>query len=107
MKPKGMQDIATAQSLISRSIPATRAQMMTRLARMEHERERLERELKVWGGKQEQTEERLQQVRQRIELLQRALDESSADEEREDSSTQRAADDGREAKGWREIPLEY
>ena len=107
MKPKGMHDIATAQSLISRSIPATRAQMVTRLARMEHERERLERELKVWGGKQEQTDERLRQVRQRIELLQRALDESSADEERKDSGGRQTANDKQEAKSWQEISLEY
>jgi len=107
MKPKGMQDIATAQSLISRSIPATRAQIMTRLARMEHERERLKRESNVWGGKQQQTEERLQQVRQRIELLQRALDALPADEEREDSGGRQTANDEQEAKSWREIPLEY
>lgn len=107
MKPKGMHDVPTAQSLISRSIPATRAQMVTRLARMEHERERLERELNVWGGKQQQTEERLQKVRQRIEVLQRALDESLADKEREDGDDQPTAGEERKAEGWREIPLEY
>ncbi|MEW6233496.1 MAG: hypothetical protein AB1566_14450 [Chloroflexota bacterium] len=107
MKPKGIHDIPTAQSLISRSIPASRAKIMTQLARMEQERERLERESNVWGDKQQQTEGRLRQVLQRIEPLQRALNELPADEEREDSSKQRAADDGREAKGWREIPLEY
>jgi TolA-binding protein len=107
MKPKGMHDIPTAQSLVSRSIPASRAKIMTQLARMEQERERLERESNVWGGKQQQTEDRLQQVRQRIELLQRALDELPADEERKDSGTRRMAGEERKAKGWREIPLEY
>jgi TolA-binding protein len=102
-----MHDIPTAQSLVSRSIPASRAKIMTQLARMEQERERLKRESNVLGGKQQQTEERLQQVRQRIELLQQALNELPADEEREDSGTQPTADDRREAKGWREIPLEY
>jgi len=80
---------------------------MTQLARMEQERARLERELDIWVGKQQQTEGRLQQVRQRIELLQRALDELPADEERRDNGTQPAADDGRKAKGWQEITLEY
>lgn len=107
MKLKGIHDIPTAQSLINRSIPATRDKIMTQLARMEQERARLERELDVWDGKQQQTEARLQQVRQHIELLQQALDKSPAAEGRRDSGTQRAADDGRKAKGWREIPLEY
>ncbi len=107
MKPKGMHDIPTAQSLSSRSILASRAKIVPQLARMEQERARLERELDMWVGKQLQTEGRLQQVRQRIELLQRALDELPADEERRDSGTQATADDGRKAKGWQEITLEY
>ncbi len=107
MKPKGMHDIPTAQTLISHSIPATRAEMMAQLARMEQERGRLERELNVWDGKQKETEARLQKVRQRFEVLQRALDELPADKERRDSGTQRTAGEERQAKGWREIPLEY
>ena len=107
MKPKGMHDIPTTQSLSSRSIPATRDKIMTQLARMEQERGRLGRELDMWIGKQKETEERLQHVRQRIELLQQALDKLSADEKRRDSGTQRAANDGRKAKGWQEITLEY
>jgi len=99
MKPKGMHDIATAETLINRSIPASRAQMVARLARMEHERARLERELNVWLGQQQQTEWRLQQVRQHMELLQRALDR--------DGGGRQTADDERKAKGLREIPLEY
>jgi len=107
MKPKGMHDILTAQSLINRSMPATRAEMVAQLARMEHEKARLERELNVWVGKQKETEGRLQQVRKHIELLKRALDESPAEEERRDSGGQRAAGEERKAKGWQEIPLEY
>jgi len=107
MKPKGMHDIPTAQSLSSRSILASRAKIVPQLGRMEQERARLERELDMWVGKQQQTEGRLQQVRQRIELLQRALDKLPADEERRDSGAQPAADDGRKAKGWQEITLEY
>jgi len=107
MKPKGMHDIPTAQSLISRSIPASRAKIMTQLARMEQERERLERESNVWGDKQQQSEGRLQQVLQRIELLQQALDELPADEERKDGGGQPTAGEERKVKSWREIPLEY
>jgi chromosome segregation ATPase len=115
MKPKGMRDIPTAQSLSSRSILASRAKIVPLLARMEQERARLKRELDMWVDRQQQTEGRLQQVRQSIELLQRTLDELPADEERRDSGTQPrvlrgtqpTADDGRKAKGWQEITLEY
>ena len=107
MKSRGMHDIPTFQSLINRSIPATRAEIVARLARMEHKKARLVRELDVWVSKQKKTEERLQQVRQHVELLQRALDEG-----RRDSGTQRMAEDGsgdggEEARPWREISLEY
>ncbi len=107
MKPKGMHDIPTAQRLIGGSIPASRDKIMTQLARMEQERARLERELDMWVGKQQQTGGRLQQVRQRTELLQQALDKLPAAEGRRDSGAQPAADDGRKAKGWQEITLEY
>ena len=107
MKPKGMHDIPTAQSLISHSIPASRSKIVTRLARMEQKRARLAQESDLWGGKQQQAERRLQQVQQRIKLLRRALGESPANEDREDSGTLRTPDDRAEAEDWREIPLEY
>ncbi len=122
MKPRGMHDIATAQSLINRSVPATRAQMVAQLARMEHERERLERELNVWAGKQKQTEGRLQQVRRHITLLQGALNESSAAfpesypersrrgsrrDRRPPSAEGSSEDSKQEATTWQEIALEY
>jgi len=107
MKPRGMHDIPTAQRLLSHSIPATPSKVATQLARMEQEKTRLEQELDVWVGKQQQTEERLQKVRQRIELLRRALDALPADEERKDSGGQLTAGEERKAKGWREITLEY
>ena len=107
MKPKGMHDIPTAQSLSSRSMPATRAKITRQLAYMEQERERLERELDMWISKQKETEERLRQVQQRIELVQQALDKLPAAEGRRDSGAQPTADSGRKAKGWQEIPLEY
>jgi len=100
MKPKGMHDIATAQSHVNyRSIPATRAKTVAQLARMEHERARLERELNVWVRKQQQSERRLRQVLQYIGLLQRVLDG--------DGDRGQAADDDEWAKGFRGITLEY
>jgi hypothetical protein len=107
MKPKGLHHIPTAQSLINRSIPASRAEVVAQLARMEHEKGRLERELNVWVGKQQQTEGRLQQVQQHIELLQGTLEEPPTGEGPRGSSTQQTANDERKAPGWREISLEY
>ena len=101
MKPRGMQDVPTAQTLINRSVPASRVQIVAQLARMEHEKVRLERELSVWVGKQKKTERRLQQARKHIELLQGALDKLSADRR------SAAADAGQDAGTWLEIPLEY
>lgn len=99
MIPKGMHKIRTAQSLINRSVPASQAQIAAQLARMEHERVRLERELKVWLGKHHQTEARLERVRQDITLLKVALDT--------ESDKGHAAYDREEPKGFLEIPLEY
>jgi len=107
MKPKGMHEIHTAHTLISRSMPATRPKVMIQLARMEQERERLEGELALWMDKQRETERRLEQVRQHIKLLRQALDELPADEGGEDGSTRGTAGDDRKTKGWPVIPLEY
>ena len=77
MKVRGMHDVATAQSLINRSLPSSRAQIVAQLARMEHERGRLQRELSMWIGKQQQTQGRLGKVQQHITALQRALEETA------------------------------
>ena len=112
MRARGMHDIPTVQSMASRSIPATRAKIVTQLARAEQERERLDREMDVWVGKQKQAEERLRQVGQRIKLLERALSWASEEHpesgpQRRDDETRQTNDDGQETKSWREIPLEY
>jgi len=99
---KGMRDIPTIQGLNSRSVPDTRQQAATELARLEHEKARLERNLKMWINNQKKTEGRLRQVEERIALLKPVLGYGS-----EGSGEQRTADDGRKDKDWREITLEY
>ncbi len=74
---KGMRDIPTAQGLTNRSVPATRVQVVVHLARAEHEKARLERELAMWVANQKQAERRLRRVLERIELLRGALNEQS------------------------------
>ena len=84
--------IRTAQNSINCSEPATWIQNVNRLARMEQEKAGLELELSVWASKQRQTEERLKEIRQQIELLLRGLGEPLSAEVCRDGSTQRTAD---------------
>lgn len=97
MKVKGMHDIATGQNMINRSIRATRAQRLGQLARVEHEKSRLERELDKWKANKKQSEERLRVVQRRIGLLKQSLHDDPP-EKREQGHRQRT---------WREVRLEY
>ena len=107
MNVKGMHDVATAQTLINRSVPASRAQIVAQLARMEHEQARLERELNTWAGKQQQAQRRLQKVREHTALLQQALDKSPEGRQRPSPERSGKQDNTQPAAPWREIPLEY
>lgn len=109
---RGMRDIPTIQGLRHRSLPATREQAVAEVARLEHEKNRLKRELNLWMDHQKRTEDQLQQVEERLTILQQILGQTA-----DDGSTKRAkarrsstekADSGEgKAKSWREIPLEY
>ena len=111
-RTRGMRNIPTIQGLRHRSLPTTREQTVGELARLEHEKARLNRELKLWMDHQKRTEGQLQQVEERLTILQQMMDQTA-----DDGSTKRAkarrsstekADSGEgKAKSWREIPLEY
>jgi chromosome segregation ATPase len=115
---RGMRDIPTIQGLRHRSLPTTREQAVAEVARLEHEKARLKRELNLWLEHQERTEKQLQQVEERLIILQQILDETADDDStkpsgrgrakgRRRSATKEANNDEGEALGWREIPLEY
>lgn len=97
MNVKGMHDIATGQNIINGSIRATRAQRVAQLARLEHEKKQLERELDKWIANKKQSESRLRMVQSRIVLLKQSLDDEPP-EKREKEHRQRT---------WREVRLEY
>ena len=82
---------------------------MNELAHLEHAKDRLERELGVWTTNQKRVGSRLQSVRERIALLQRALEEMEPSAERAaPSPDQGAEDDSQKAETpWREVTLEY
>lgn len=117
---KGMRDIPTIQVLRNRSVPTSREQAVTELARLEHEKARLERELKMWIHNQKKTEGRLWLVEQRLALVQEVVAPPTAESSTKPvlsaaegrarvrrSPTEKADSGEGEAQGWREIPLEY
>lgn len=109
MKPKyvrSMRDIPTIQGLRNRSMPATREQAMSELARLEHEKARLERELSIWIANQKKTENRLQQLQERVTLLQTVMDELTPKRHKPDPGSEQVEENERK-NGWREVPLEY
>ncbi len=119
MKPKGIRDVPTLQLLTKRTLLSAREQAATDLARLEHEKARLERELKLWTTKQVETEKRLAHVRQQLGMLQQVLNASDdkpkrakrrrvqppAGGERKDSNKKTVSTEPQ--KTWREIEIEY
>lgn len=101
-----MRDISTIQGIRNRSVPATREQVMTELTCLEHEKARLERELRIWIANQKKIENRLQQLQKRVTLLQNVMDELTPKRRRPDTSGEQAEEDAGKS-GWREVSLEY
>lgn len=104
MGVKRMRDIPTVLGLTNRSVPATRPQAAVHLARAEHEKARLERELTMWVANQKQSEHRLQQVLERIKILQGVLNEEAAGRRRK--AARRGPARALQLRR-REVPLEY
>jgi hypothetical protein len=108
---RSMRNIPTIQGLRNQSLPTTREQAVTELARLEHEKARLERELKMWVDNQKKTEMRLRQVDERLLSLQEILEpaEGKARPRRRErrSTADQPREEGEGEQTWREIPLEY
>jgi chromosome segregation ATPase len=108
---RGVRNIPTMQGLRRNK----REQLVTELAQLEHERARLERELKIWMRNQTNTAERLQQVEQRLDLLQQALNFSGDQllpQQAEHSGTAPSSDldvrdDDSKPPNWQNMSLEY
>lgn len=111
-RTRGMRDIPTIQGLSRRAVPNTRPQAATEMARLEHEKARLERELRIWIHSQKRTEDRLRRVEERLARVRKVLGPLAAEGPAERSRIRRLptgeADRGEgEAQSWQEIPLEY
>lgn len=72
---RSMRDIPTIQGMKNRAVPSNREQIMSELARLEHEKARLERENTIWLANQKKCEKRVRQVQERAELLRIKLEE--------------------------------
>ena len=72
---RSMRDIPTIQGMKNRAVPSNREQIMSELARLEHEKARLERENTIWLANQKKCETRIRQVQERAELLRLKLEE--------------------------------
>ena len=106
IKSKGIRDIQTSCGLAHAGVTGTRAQIVNKLAHLEHAKDQLERELEIWTTNQKRVGSRLQLVRQRIALLQRALEPSAKGHA--PSPDQEVEADSREARpAWRKVELEY
>lgn len=103
----GMRDIPTIQGLRNRAVPSSREQVVSELARLEHEKARLERELSIWLANQKKTHDRIQQVQERLNLLQHMMQELPSKHRTADSGEQPELDEEKVAGKYREVSLEY
>lgn len=104
---RGMRDIPTVQGSTNRVETNSREQGITDLARLEHERARLERELNMWLENQKRAEQRLKKVHERITLLQQGLYGSPV-ERRSASAAGGPGNDGeQEPRDWHKVSFEY
>jgi len=98
-----MRDIPTIQGVKNRSMPTNIEQVMSELTQLVHERIRLERENTIWLSNQKKTQSRIQQVQERIDLLQRRQDELYP----RLVVTQPIEEVEKKSRKYREVNLEY
>ena len=70
---KTMRDIPTQQTRMLRTAGFSRAHAINQFALLEHEKMRLERELKVWNERCTVTEKRLAQVHDKLRMISELL----------------------------------
>ena len=108
---RSMRDIPTIQGLHKEMVPSNRQQAVTELARMEHEKARLVRELAMWIGHRNRTEKRLQMVEARLAQLQQMLQPQAGQEPpsrgARRSPARKTQDEAEQGQGWRELSIEY
>ncbi|MCL5996303.1 MAG: hypothetical protein M1546_09640 [Chloroflexi bacterium] len=107
MRTKGMRDIPTMYGLAKRSKPNSRDEAITEMARLEHEKVRLERELSLWQKNEQRTQGRLKQVQDRLALLQGMVENHPASGQPPEGSPGADEPAGNEGERWTVIQMEY
>ncbi|MCU0490897.1 MAG: hypothetical protein MUD01_04895 [Chloroflexaceae bacterium] len=107
MKIKTMRQIPTRSAMPARKKDG-REQTVNRMAQLEHEKARLERELQLWREKEQRTAERLQQVETQLHQVQQTLGlnqgDAAAPEPQRPAPAKPKTNDG---DSWNVISLEY
>lgn len=72
-RTRGLRDVATVQTRLTRSAPANRTQAVSRFARLENERTRLLRELEAWSARRAEAERMLAKVDEELASMRTLL----------------------------------
>lgn len=96
LSQKGMRDVATVQTRLVSSAPTNRTQAVSRYARLENERMRLQRELDAWNARRLEAERMLAKVDAELQVMRQFLLGTPAAVQTSTPS-RRAAPKGREA----------
>ncbi len=70
---RGLREVSTVQTQITRSAPANRTQAVSRFARLENERIRIQRELDAWNTRKAEAERMLAKVGEELAAMQALL----------------------------------
>jgi hypothetical protein len=105
MRIRGMRDIPTQFGLAKRSKPNSRDEAITEMARLEHEKARLEREMALWLENQKRTQTRLDGVKSRLAILQGIVEESAGQPRTQAADAAGQPDGGSER--WTTVRIEY
>jgi hypothetical protein len=93
--------------LAKRSKPNSRDEAITELARLEHEKARLERELNLWQENQKRTQQRLQAILNRLVILQAVVEDRPPEVRQEGDLGSGSTQDAPANEQWTTIQLEY
>lgn len=105
MRPKGLRDLRTPQNLSRRNQSNSREQAVAELARLEHEKARLSRELDVWRQNMQRTATQLEQVEARLAALHQQIERPAAQPVAQPA--RRTHRDEPEPERYTSISLEY
>ncbi|WP_018390779.1 hypothetical protein [Ancylobacter sp. FA202] len=82
-RTRGLRDVATVQTRLTRATPSNRTQAVSRFARLENERTRLLRELEAWNARRTEAERMLAKVDEELATMRAILLDAPASPPRE------------------------